>query len=95
MATDGYTGLQLGVGEAKLKRVNITTAGQYKGKDIKPKRELHEFRVTPDAILPVGTTIKAAHYYIYIILAYNEHEPSFMVQYRHTSKRLLLLSVSI
>lgn len=62
MATDGYTGLKLGVGEAKLKRVNITTAGQYKGKDIKPKRELQEFRVTPDAIVPVGTTIKAMHF---------------------------------
>jgi len=60
--TNGYTALQLGVGEAKASRVNITTAGQYKKEGITPKRHLEEFRVTPDALLAVGTQINAIHF---------------------------------
>ena len=57
-----YTSLQLGVGEAKLSRVNITTAGHYKAAGLDPKRKLMEFRVTPDSLLPVGTKISAMHF---------------------------------
>ena len=60
--TDGYTSLQLGVGEAKLSRVNITTAGHYKAAGLDPKRKLMEFRVTPDSLLPVGTKISSMHF---------------------------------
>jgi large subunit ribosomal protein L3 len=60
--TEGYTALQLGVGQAKLSRVNITTAGQYKKAGLEPNRKLMEFRVTPDSILPVGTKIQAMHF---------------------------------
>jgi large subunit ribosomal protein L3 len=60
--TEGYTALKLGVGQAKLSRVNITTAGQYKKAGLEPNRKLMEFRVTPDSILPVGTKIQAMHF---------------------------------
>ena len=60
--TNGYTALQLGVGEAKLSRVNITTAGQYAKAGLVPNRKLMEFRVTPDSIVPVGTKIQAMHF---------------------------------
>ena len=60
--TDGYTAMQLGVGEAKLSRVNISKLGHYKKADVKPKRKLAEFRVTPDTLLPEGTRIRALHF---------------------------------
>jgi large subunit ribosomal protein L3 len=61
-ANEGYTAVHLGVGEAKLKRVNKPDLGHYKKADVKPKRKLMEFRVTEDALLPVGTQIKAMHF---------------------------------
>jgi len=62
METDGYTALQLGVGEAKARRVNIVTAGQYKLSGAKPKRNVQEFLVSPDALLEPGTKISALHF---------------------------------
>lgn len=60
--TDGYCALQLGVGEAKISNVKKTAAGHYAKAGVVPKRRLAEFRVTPDAILPEGTQIKALHF---------------------------------
>jgi large subunit ribosomal protein L3 len=50
----GYTALQLGVGEAKLKNVNGPDAGHFAAAGVVPKRRLMEFRVTEDALLPPG-----------------------------------------
>ena len=36
--------------------------GQYLRAGVVPKRKLWEFRVTEDAVLPVGTSILAAHF---------------------------------
>ena len=52
--TDGYVAMQLGVGEAKRCRVKISAMGHYKRADVKPKRKLMEFRVSPDSIVPEG-----------------------------------------
>lgn len=60
--TNGYTALQLGVGEAKLKRVTKPLMGHYEKNNLVPNRKLWEFRVTPDAILPPGTKILANHF---------------------------------
>lgn len=60
--TDGYTALQVGVGEAKLKRVSGTLRGHFLKAGVVPKRKVGEFRVTPDALLPVGTKINAVHF---------------------------------
>lgn len=69
---NGYTALQLGVGEAKVKRVNKPLLGHYKAHlgsvegaspdDIHVSRKLMEFKVTPDCLLPVGTQIYATHF---------------------------------
>lgn len=65
--TDGYTALQLGVGEAKRKN-KISVLGHYEkhlgadSDDIVISRKLSEFRVTKDALLPAGTHIEAAHF---------------------------------
>lgn len=60
--TNGYTALQVGAGEAKVRRVNVPDMGRFKAAGVTPKREVSEFRVTPDAILPVGTEIRALHF---------------------------------
>ena len=60
--TNGYTSLQIGAGEAKLSRVNVPDMGRFAAAGVTPKREVSEFRVTPDAILPVGTEIRAVHF---------------------------------
>ena len=60
--TDGYVALQLGVGEAKDSRVNISTRGQFALSGTKPKRKVSEFIVTQDCLLPPGTKISAMHF---------------------------------
>lgn len=60
--TDGYYALQLGVGELKPNRINITTAGHFAKYGVSVKRKLMEFQVTPDALLPPGTKISAMHF---------------------------------
>jgi large subunit ribosomal protein L3 len=60
--TNGYTSLQLGVGEAKITRVTKAQNGHYLKAGVCPKRKLGEFRVTPDALLTTGTRIRALHF---------------------------------
>jgi large subunit ribosomal protein L3 len=36
--------------------------GHFAKANVPPKRTIAEFRVTPDALLPVGTHIKAEHF---------------------------------
>ena len=62
-STDGITALQLGAGEAKPKNVPPSLINHQRNAGIEtPKRKLWEFSVTPDAVLPVGTTMHAAHF---------------------------------
>lgn len=58
----GYTGLQLGAGLRKFRNVKKPVQGQYKAAGLEPKRSLQEFRVTEDALLPVGTQLTAEHF---------------------------------
>lgn len=60
--TDGYTALQLGVGQAKPKNVHPAQMKHFVQAGVEPKRKLGEFRVTPDALLPVGTYLTAKHF---------------------------------
>ena len=62
LESNGYTAVQLSVGEAKIKRVNKTMINHYAKAGLKPGRKLMEFRVTPDSVLDVGTTIHAQHF---------------------------------
>lgn len=61
--TNGYTALQLGVGEAKKNRIQISQRGHYEKSDLSIiNRKLMEFKVTEDMLLPVGTQINAMHF---------------------------------
>src|SRR6516165_9589502 len=59
---DGYTALQLGVGVAKVKRVTKPQRGHFAKAKVEPKARLAEFRVSENAVLPVGSEITAAHF---------------------------------
>src|SRR5579862_8846415 len=59
---DGYTALQLGVGKAKVKNVTKPQRGHFAKAKVEPKAKLVEFRVSEDALVPVGAEITAAHF---------------------------------
>ena len=59
-AKERYTALQLGAGSKKAKRLNRSERGHFIAGDLPFSAELTEFRVSPDAILPVGTAIGAS-----------------------------------
>ena len=58
----GYTALQVGGGSRKAKQVGAALLGQFKKAGVPPKMKLAEFRVTPNALLPVGTEITCRHF---------------------------------
>jgi large subunit ribosomal protein L3 len=59
---DGYVALQLGVGAAKVKNVTKPQRGHFAAAKVEPKAKLAEFRVSDDALVPVGSEITAAHF---------------------------------
>lgn len=72
---EGYTALQLGAGSRKQKHLNRPKIGHFQrwwnpidaaDFDVEEPytllRRLEEFRVSPDALLPVGTSLRAAHF---------------------------------
>ena len=44
---DGYTAVQLGAGNAKVKRVSKAMRGHFSAAKVEPKRKVAEFRVDP------------------------------------------------
>lgn len=60
--TDGHHALQVGGGWQKRKRMAKAEARFYEVNGLAYKRTLKEFPVSPDALLPVGTTITARHF---------------------------------
>jgi large subunit ribosomal protein L3 len=61
---NGYTALQVGVGKAKVKNVSKAERGRFAVANVEPKRKLAEFRVEPEALIPVGAEITADHYVV-------------------------------
>lgn len=59
---NGYNALQLGAGEAKVKRTGKAMRGHFGKAKVKPKRKLAEFRVSPENMLEVGTELSPAHF---------------------------------
>src|ERR1043165_8966101 len=59
---DGYTALQLGAGAAKVKNVTQPQRGHFAKAKVEPKAKLAEFRVSEDALVPVGAEIPAGHF---------------------------------
>ncbi|KAF9194306.1 54S ribosomal protein L9, mitochondrial [Haplosporangium sp. Z 767] len=60
--THGYTALQIGSSDRTPKNVTKPMLGHFEKAGVEPKRKLFEFRVTPDAVLPVGTELVASHF---------------------------------
>lgn len=61
-AKDGYTAVQLGAGKAKKHRVAKAQQATFAKANVEAKKRLVEFRVAEDALLPVGTEIRADHF---------------------------------
>ena len=59
---DGYTAVQLGVGEAKVKNVSKPMRGHFAKSKVEPKSQVFEFRVTDDAMIDVGVELTADHF---------------------------------
>jgi large subunit ribosomal protein L3 len=62
METDGYSAVQLGAGDVKVKNLTKQVRGHYAKANVEPMRKLVEFRVADDAFVPVGSQISAEHF---------------------------------
>jgi large subunit ribosomal protein L3 len=59
---NGYTAVQLGAGTVKVKNVSKAMRGHFAVASVEPKRELAEFRVSPENLIEVGAEITADHF---------------------------------
>ncbi|MBB3138873.1 large subunit ribosomal protein L3 [Rhizobium pisi] len=59
---NGYTAVQLGAGQAKVKNTSKAMRGNFAVANVEPKAKLAEFRVSEDNLLEIGTEIKAGHF---------------------------------
>lgn len=59
---DGYFAVQLGFGLAKVKNVAKAQRGHFAKAKVEPSKKMVEFRVSPDALLDVGTELAASHF---------------------------------
>src|SRR5246127_3085613 len=61
---NGYVALQLGAGSRKVKNVVKAERGHFAIAKVEPKRKVAEFRVSEDAVIPVGAEITADHFVV-------------------------------
>src|ERR1700744_5488619 len=61
---NGYVALQLGSGSRKTVYLPKAERGQFAVAKVEPKRKLTEFRVSEDALIPVGAEIQADHFVV-------------------------------
>ena len=61
---EGYVALQLGVGSRKAKNVSKAMRGHFAKSKVEPKRKVAEFRVSQDALIPVGAELTADHFVV-------------------------------
>lgn len=59
---NGYVALQLGAGERRAGNMSKAARGTFAKAKVEPKRKLAEFRVSDDAMIPVGAEITADHF---------------------------------
>ncbi|KAA0689590.1 50S ribosomal protein L3 [Neorhizobium sp. P12A] len=59
---NGYSAVQLGAGQAKVKNTSKAMRGNFAVANVEPKAKLAEFRVSEDNLLEVGTELKADHF---------------------------------
>jgi large subunit ribosomal protein L3 len=61
---NGYVALQLGAGPRRTGNMIKSDRGYFAKANVEPKRKLAEFRVTEDALIPVGAEITADHFVV-------------------------------
>ena len=61
-ARDGYTALQIGTGAARVKHLARPQREHFARAGVEPQRKLAEFRVSDDALLPVGARLAVGHF---------------------------------
>jgi hypothetical protein len=61
---NGYVALQLGSGTRKTVYLPKAERGQFAVSKVEPKRKVAEFRVSEDALIPVGAEIQADHFVV-------------------------------
>jgi large subunit ribosomal protein L3 len=61
---NGYIALQLGAGSRKVKNVSKAERGNFAIAKVEPKHTIVEFRVSDDAMIPVGAEITADHFVV-------------------------------
>src|SRR5579859_5615424 len=59
---NGYIALQLGSGARRTNNMNKSDRGYFAKAKVEPKRKVAEFRVSEDAVIPVGAEITADHF---------------------------------
>jgi large subunit ribosomal protein L3 len=61
---NGYVALQIGSGKRRPRTISKAERGHFAVAKVEPKRELAEFRVSEDALIPVGAEITADHFVV-------------------------------
>tara|TARA_B100001996_G_scaffold76581_1_gene56547 strand:- start:1078 stop:1875 length:798 start_codon:yes stop_codon:yes gene_type:complete len=59
---NGYSAVQIGVGEIKEKKLTKPMKGHFDRNKVTPKLKVSEFRVSPENIIDNGTEIVASHF---------------------------------
>jgi large subunit ribosomal protein L3 len=59
---NGYVAIQLGAGKRKTNNLIKSTRGYFAAAKVEPKVKLAEFRVSEDAVIPLGAEITADHF---------------------------------
>lgn len=59
---DGYTAIQIGFDDAKVKNVTKPLRGHFAKANVEPKKKLVEFRVEADGLVAVGSELSADHF---------------------------------
>ncbi|NJO67556.1 MAG: 50S ribosomal protein L3, partial [Rhodospirillales bacterium] len=61
---DGYTAVQLGLGQVKTKNVTKPMRGHFGKAGVEPKRKVVEFRCDPEALIDVGSELSVDHFVV-------------------------------
>ncbi|MHB0954083.1 MAG: 50S ribosomal protein L3 [Allorhizobium sp.] len=59
---NGYTAVQLGAGQSKVKNTSKGLRGHFAAASVEPKAKLVEFRVSEDNLIDVGAQLTAGHF---------------------------------
>ncbi|KQZ55283.1 50S ribosomal protein L3 [Rhizobium sp. Root149] len=59
---NGYTAVQLGAGQAKVKNTSKALRGHFAVAQVEPKQKVVEFRVDADNLIDVGATVSPSHF---------------------------------